>query len=178
MKLVFGLGNPEPEYSWTRHNIGKEVLNIASPIIANETSWNSHKIGGSNAIQTPDVILIKPGGYMNDVGNIVSQFVSYYDISSDDVSVVYDELDLEVEKYKFKQGGGSKIHNGILSIQEHLKSRDFWHLRVGVRDPEIKMSVQRSGRDPSKYVISKFDIPNKNQLVNLIENSLVVEITN
>ncbi len=115
---------------------------------------------------------------MNEVGNIVSQFVSYYDISSDDVSVVYDELDLEVEKYKFKQGGGSKIHNGILSIQEHLKSRDFWHLRVGVRDPEIKMSVQRSGRDPSKYVLSKFSIPHKNQLVNLIENSLVVEITN
>lgn len=179
MKLIFGLGNPEPEYTNTRHNIGKDILNYyvnkkySEPKWKNKTDWNS------DIIEIGDESLaIKPTTYMNDSGHAISKVSNYYKVDPLDILVIYDELDLVVGEYKLGHGKGSRIHNGIVSIKQNLNSENFWHLRVGVRDEKIEGSVQKTGRDPSKYVLSQFSISDKKKMSNLIENSLITEINN
>jgi len=222
MNLIFGLGNPDKKYSWTRHNIGKDVLKAFAKDVFNglELSVNKKlnaeiiegafsfigasdksyaKVEGaqtkgegdqmgmeSNAIREENsndldslhkVILARPLCYMNEVGSVAAKLVKYYDVDLKNLLIIYDELDLPVGEYKLSFDKGSHIHNGILSIQNHLKSNKFWHLRVGVRNEKIPQSVQKTGRDPSKYVLTKFSLTDKNKLEKLIQNSLITDLT-
>lgn len=66
MYLIVGLGNPEPEYSFTRHNMGVDVINKLSK----KYDINVEKIGfraiyGTGTIEDEKVILCKPQTYMN-----------------------------------------------------------------------------------------------------------------
>lgn len=179
MKLIFGLGNPEPEYTGSRHNIGKDVLNefvnnkLAEPKWKNKPEWHSQYIELAN-----EALAVKPTTYMNDSGRSISNISKYYKTEPKDILIIYDELDLVVGEYKLAHAKGSRIHNGIVSINENLASGDFWHLRVGVRDESIPGSVQKTGMDPAKYVLSKFNETDKKKISNLTKNSLIPEINN
>lgn len=173
MKLIIGLGNPEPEYSGTRHNVGKNVLN---EFVENETlgNWKENSKLGIDYIQIPQkAIIAKPHCYMNEVGETVSKVCAFYKIEPNDVVVIYDELDLTVGEYKFAYDKGSRIHNGIRSIKDVLDQKPFWHLRVGVRDGSIPMSVQKIGMDPAKYVLSKFNLSDRNNISTLNINIII-----
>ena len=175
MKLVIGLGNSEPEYSWTRHNTGKEVVNLLYEELA-EFPWKRNaKIGvlvSKGSLGTEKFLLAKPLGYMNEVGQKVKRLVDYYDVTFDNLLIVYDELDLAVGEYKLKFVKGSKSHNGILSIEKHIKSKSYWHLRIGIRGKNIAQSVQKTGRSPSKYVLAKFGHSDKEKILELYKESL------
>jgi peptidyl-tRNA hydrolase, PTH1 family len=175
MKLIVGLGNPEPDYSWTRHNIGKEVINIYNHSILNGISWEVHKLG-SLFIKIDNYFLLKPVGYMNEIGKHIMEFKDYFKINEEDVLAVYDELDLVVGNYKINLGKGSRIHNGLRSLAQFVLPENIWHLRVGVRDPQIEMSVQKTGRDPGAYLLEKFSVSEKKQIVELIDPSICTEI--
>ncbi len=170
MKLIIGLGNPEPEYTGTRHNVGKDILNEFIEI-QDFGNWKENSKLGIDFIQIPQSgILAKPHSYMNEVGNTVSKVCSFFKIDPVDVAVIYDELDLVVGEYKFAYDKGSRIHNGIRSIKDVLDQKPFWHLRVGVRDESIPMSVQKTGMDPAKYVLSKFNLSDRNNISTLNRN--------
>ena len=179
MKLIFGLGNPEPEYTNTRHNVGKEILNkyinekFPEPKWKNKPEWNAEYIELSN-----EALAIKPTTFMNKSGSTISKVAHYYKVDSSDILIIYDELDLVVGEYKIGHAKGSRIHNGIVSIKQNLSSENFWHLRIGVRDKHIEGSVQKTGRDPSKYVLSQFSTSDKKKISNLVESSLITEINN
>ncbi len=179
MKLIFGLGNPEPDYTNTRHNVGKDVLNkyisekFPEPNWKNKPEWFAQYIELSNG-----ALAIKPATYMNDSGSAISKVSHYYKVEAKNILVIYDELDLLVGQYKLIYAKGSKIHNGIISVQQNMDSENFWHLRIGVREELIPGSVQKSGRDPSKYVLSQFSITDRKKISNMTESSLITEINN
>ena len=175
MKIIFGLGNPEPEYSWTRHNVGKDVLNILVEMFG--SSWEHDSKFDCDILKSSDFILVKPHSFMNEIGSVVAGFANYYKCGLDDVLVCYDELDLVIGAFKLGKGKGSNIHNGLLSVEEQLGSKDFWHLRVGVRDEFIPMSVQKAGKDPSKYVLAKFNISHRNKISKLVKETIAKELT-
>ena len=78
MYLIVGLGNPEPDYSRTRHNMGFDTINIISKKFNIELTKNSFEaINGSGIINGEKVILIKPQTYMNDSGKSVKQYVDF-----------------------------------------------------------------------------------------------------
>ena len=54
------------------------------------------------------------------------------------VIVIQDELDLPPGELKVKAGGGLAGHNGLRSINQHLKSNDFLRIRIGVGKPQHK----------------------------------------
>ena len=151
MKVIIGLGNPEPEFSGTRHNVGKEVLNIYADKIGE--SWEFNKKVNAWIIKKSDYVLAKPSEYMNDVGHAVRKLIDYFDLNLGDILIIYDELDMIAGEYKISPSG-SKIHNGLLSIAQCLgdKSVDRGNLflKVGVREASIESSVQKKGRTPSK----------------------------
>lgn len=174
MKLLVALGNSEPEYSWTRHNAGKEILNLFAQKqtgLTESVQWQRYS-DDIEYIDASNYKLLKPKGYMNVLGEPIYSFVRFYKIQPANILIIYDELDMVVGTYKLTKGRGSNIHNGLKSVEQYLDSEQLWHLRVGVREPEIEMSVQKAGKDPSRYVLQKLPISHKKQVVKLYEDAI------
>ncbi len=142
--LVVGLGNPGPKYTRTRHNVGEEALKLLA-----ERRGVTLKGGRDNALvaecRFPSVdgdqrvVLAFPITYMNHSGQAVGALVRRFRIESpEQVIVVQDELDLPPGELKVKAGGGLAGHNGLRSIEQHLKSQDFLRVRIGVGKPPSK----------------------------------------
>lgn len=166
MKMIVGLGNPETEYSHTRHNVGKDVLNV---FVGDTLDWKEDKNLNVLMAKDPECIYVKPLSYMNDCGPFISKIFNFYKILPQDLLVIYDELDIFIGEYKLAFNKGSRIHNGILSLNMNLGFSNYWHLRIGVRDLSILSSVQKAGIDPAKYVLRKFLISDRKKIQNLIQ---------
>lgn len=137
IQIIVGLGNPEPEYSNTRHNMGFDVINkLANKhnINLNRTKFNA--IYGTGLIENQKVMLIKPQTFMNKSGESVAQFVSFYKEALSNVMVIYDDMDTDVGKIRVRSKGGAGSHNGMKSIVEQLQSENFPKIRVGIGKPK------------------------------------------
>lgn len=133
MYMIVGLGNPEPEYSNTRHNMGFDVINKLAnkdDISLNKTKYNA--IYGTGIIEDEKVILIKPQTFMNKSGESVSEFVRFYKEPIEKVIVVYDDMDTDIGKIRVRAKGGPGSHNGMKSMVSMLNSEDFPRIRVGI----------------------------------------------
>lgn len=151
MNLIVGLGNPEPEYSKTRHNMGFDVINkIAkkNDIELNRTKFNA--IYGTGIINKEKVILIKPQTFMNSSGDSVIEFVNFYKIPLENIIIIYDDMDTEKAKIRIRAKGGPGSHNGMKSIVSRLNSENFARIRVGVGRPTNDF-------DRINYVIGKIE---------------------
>lgn len=142
--LVVGLGNPGEKYARTRHNVGEEAVRLLA-----ERKGLTLKGGRDDAlvaearfgdpVDPHRVVLAFPITYMNESGRSVSSLVRRYRIESpEQLIVVHDELDLPPGELKVKVGGGLAGHNGLRSINQHLRSTDFLRVRIGVGKPDHK----------------------------------------
>jgi len=142
MKIFVGLGNPGPEYRDSRHNAGFIFLDTLAKKIDLSFKFNK-KFNADLASRRDDIFLLKPLTFMNLSGQAVRAFLDYAKIDlgdslngpldgPNDLIVVHDDLDLPLGTYKLQKGVGPKTHNGLQSLYQHLGSKDFWHLRLGV----------------------------------------------
>lgn len=131
MKIIVGLGNPGKEYEKTRHNIGFILIDKYLGDVKFKEKFNGlyYEINNSDKI-----IFLKPQTYMNNSGECVSKFVKYYNIKSEDVLVIQDDLDMEVGTFKFKINSSSGGHNGIKSIINYLGTDNFFRMKVGIKN--------------------------------------------
>ena len=139
MYLIIGLGNPEEEYSRTRHNMGFDTINqIAKKygIKVNKNKFNS--LYGSGEIEGEKVILLKPQTYMNLSGIAIREAMNFYKLSSKDIIVIYDDLDIEPGIIKIRKKGGPGTHNGMKSVVHEIGTEDFCRIRVGIGMPQYK----------------------------------------
>ena len=137
MYLIVGLGNPEEEYSKTRHNMGFNAINKIAKEYGIEV--NKKKFQGlyeSGIIEDQKVILIKPQTYMNSSGNSVKEIVDYFKIEKENIIVVYDDMDIEPGKIKIRKKGSAGGHNGMKSIIQMLGTDEFPRIRIGIGRPE------------------------------------------
>lgn len=150
MKLIIGLGNPGKQYEKTRHNIGFDIIDKLSK--RNNIPLNEAKlkgIYGKGMINSQKVILLKPLTYMNLSGECIKAIMDYYKIETEDIVVIYDDLDLPVGKIRLRQKGSAGGHNGIKSTIAHLGTQQFNRIRVGIDRPRNGMAI-------SDYVLGKF----------------------
>ncbi|HEY8315527.1 MAG TPA: aminoacyl-tRNA hydrolase [Gaiellaceae bacterium] len=150
--LVVGLGNPGREFARHRHNVGHLVVDELAR--RHGGSWKS-KFSGQIAeirLDGHKVALLKPETYMNDSGAAVGAAARFYKLEPSEVLVVHDEGDFDLGRLELKVGGGLSGHNGLRSIAQHLKTRDFLRLRVGVGRPE-----RGDPRPLADYVLSNFE---------------------
>jgi PTH1 family peptidyl-tRNA hydrolase len=143
MHLIVGLGNPGPEHRGHRHNIGF----MAADAIAERNRFPAfrRKFQGEfsdTTIGGERVLLLKPMTFMNRSGDAVAAAMRFYKLAPEDVTVIYDEIDLAPGKVKVKTGGGSGGHNGIRSIDAHIGNR-FRRVRLGIGHPGHKDLVNR-----------------------------------
>ena len=151
MYLIAGLGNPEPEYSRTRHNMGFDVINqIANKYEIELTRTKFNGIYGSGVIEGEKVILLKPQTFMNLSGQCIKPFVDFYKIPLENVLVIYDDMDVEIGEIKVRKKGGPGSHNGIKSVVHELTTEEFPRIRVGIGKPEDEY-------DAIDYVIGKLE---------------------
>lgn len=139
MYLIVGLGNPEEEYSKTRHNMGFNTINKLAEdydIKVNKNKFDA--LCGEGIIEKQKVMLVKPQTYMNLSGKSIIQIVNFYKIDMDNVIVIYDDIDVEKSEIKIRKKGGAGSHNGMKSVIEELKSEDFIRVRVGIGKPMYK----------------------------------------
>ncbi|MBC8317662.1 MAG: aminoacyl-tRNA hydrolase [Desulfobulbaceae bacterium] len=169
MFLIAGLGNPGSEYENTRHNVGFLFLDHLAELLKvsfTQSKWQA--LDARTTLSGEQVLLLKPQTYMNKSGFSVSGAASYYKVSSDNIIVVHDDIDLPFGKLKITVNRGPGGHNGIKSIISHLGSQDFIRIRVGIGRPETPIPVDR-------YVLSKLSTDEIDQLqgkYKLIDDSL------
>ena len=139
MYLIVGLGNPESDYSRTRHNMGFDVINKLAEkfdIKVNKSKFKA--LYGTGTINGEKVILVKPQTFMNLSGEAVQEFVNFYKINLDELIVIYDDIDTTPGKIRIRKTGGPGTHNGMKSVVSMLNSEEFMRVRVGIGMPEFK----------------------------------------
>lgn len=139
MYLVVGLGNPEGEYSNTRHNMGFDTINHLSEKLNINVSKEKFKgLYGEGLINNEKVILLKPQTYMNLSGESIIKYKEFFKIPSENIIVIYDDIDVDLGKIKIRKKGGPGSHNGMKSVVEELQTEDFPRIRVGIGKPMFK----------------------------------------
>lgn len=134
--LIAGLGNPGPEYAFTRHNIGFIAVDLWAQALGVQR-WSTEekalvakaKWGGQ------DVLFVKPQTFMNRSGDSVQPLLRYYKIPLEQLLVVHDELDFPFQTMKLQKNRGAGGHNGIKSISERLATQDYLRMKVGIGRP-------------------------------------------
>jgi len=149
MHLIVGLGNPGKKYESTRHNIGFMVIDE----LLDRYGWklDKTKFNGKYAMERFEdkVVLLQPQTYMNLSGESIRPLMDYYHIDVDDVLVMYDDLDLPTGKIRLRQKGGHGGHNGVRSTIDHLGTKEFKRIRLGIGRPVTAVPIV-------KYVLSTF----------------------
>lgn len=149
MYLIIGLGNPEEEYSNTRHNMGFDTINTLAKKHNIEVTKKKFKgLVGTGIIENEKVLLLKPQTYMNLSGDSLIEVMDYYNLDVQDLIVIYDDMDIEKGVIKIRKKGGPGSHNGMKSVIENLQTTDFTRIRVGIGRPEHEF-------DKINYVIGK-----------------------
>lgn len=140
--LVTGLGNPGQKYVHTRHNVGRDILvRIAEG--ADFSEWKTDRLAkaliadgfvskGETSDEGRRVIIALPETFMNRSGEAVRELVKKYGLSSQDVIVVYDDIDLPFGTVRISKDRGDGGHNGVKSVSEHLGTKDFVRIRIGI----------------------------------------------
>ncbi|MBD3279207.1 MAG: aminoacyl-tRNA hydrolase [Candidatus Pacebacteria bacterium] len=191
MKVIIGLGNPGSRYEQTRHNVGFMAINALAGVLAQpailtgqqalaanlaittgQDLFESSKKTLSQLYQQDDYLLVKPQTFMNNSGQAVRAVVDYYlqdhQLTNQqqlvELYVVHDDLDLKLGSFKLQFGKGPREHKGLLSIYQHLKTKDFWHLRFGVDNRQGERQV--SGAD---YVLQGFSAPEQTKVHQTIQ---------
>jgi len=142
MKCIVGLGNPGSQYERTRHNIGFEVVNLLSERLQSPFKQSKFKgLCAEATVSGEKVLLLKPMTYMNLSGESIKAVMDYYRLSSGDLLVVYDDLDLPMGKIRLRQKGSAGGHNGIKSTIRHLGTQEFNRIRIGIGRPDKNVYI-------------------------------------
>lgn len=143
---MVGLGNPGAEYAGTRHNMGAEAVAVLAARygVRLRSEKRLYSLMGEAKVDGQRLVLAVPTTYMNDSGVAVVPLVRRSGLPVDQLTtrmvVIHDELDLPSGRVKLKVGGGHAGNNGLKSIEQHLHTRDYLRIRVGIGKPPGRQS--------------------------------------
>jgi len=160
--VVAGLGNPGERYANTRHNTGAMV--IGELLERTNSKLKSHKSGcliAEVVIGEHKVSLARTTSYMNESGRPLGQLMRFYKIEPSHLIVVHDEIDIPFGDVRIKHDGGTAGHNGLKSIVNHLGTKEFIRVRLGVGRP-------RGREDAVGHVLDGFSTAERKELPFLI----------
>lgn len=164
MKLIVGLGNPGIKYQKSRHNLGFMVVDEYVKGLG--LSWRYSPDWVCFYAKNSSAVFIKPSTFMNKSGIAVSAVANFYNITSKDVIIAYDDVDLPFGKVRLAFNGLSAGHLGIESVIESLGSVDFGRLRVGIGRPELLENGKTM--QVADFVLEDFDQSQQKDLIVVI----------
>ena len=173
MKLVVGLGNPGRRYASNRHNVGFRIVERFARHRGIDLS--TRKFGGSfgrgritdREGENIDVGALLPETFMNRSGEVVALALRYLPIGdpSEDVIVVYDDVDLPFGRLRIRPSGSSAGHRGLEDVIRYLGSGAFPRLRFGVDRPADAMET-------AEYVLQDFSTQEERELDTHIDTAV------
>lgn len=142
MKLIVGLGNPGKKYDCTKHNMGFMTIDRLMDEYGQtqmkkdfEAEYCKFKVDGET------VFLVKPLTFMNESGRAVKFLMGYYQIRTDELMVIQDDLDMPIGKVRLRTKGSAGGHNGIKSIISAVGTKDFDRIKIGIQHPDKQTVV-------------------------------------
>lgn len=136
MRVIIGLGNPEIKYLKTYHNTGFRVLDNLSEKL---DIWTDRKqckaLIGEGRHNGDKIVVVKPLTYMNLSGEAVLGVMNWYKCSSEDLLIVYDDIDLDKGDIRIRPSGSAGTHNGMRDIVYRLDTINIPRVRVGIGRP-------------------------------------------
>jgi len=171
MKIIVGLGNIGKEYENTRHNVGfmyvdyyiketlKQDLNYKK---RDNYYYQEININGEKTI------VIKPTTYMNLSGEAIVKVKKWYKVEDADIIVVYDDIDLGIGNFRYRENGSAGTHNGMRNILSVLKTEDLKRMRIGIENRENKNIPLMD------YVLTKFT----KEEIDVLYNNVFKDVSN
>lgn len=172
MKIIVGLGNPGEKYQNTRHNIAWLYFDyLLGPV-----KWLENKKWSALIYEQGEYLYVKPLSFMNNSGLVVRKIIDYYkllpknfglitkkDFNLQEIlTVIHDDLDIPFGDHRSSFDSGSAGHRGVQSIIEHLKTKKFERLRIGIKNEQLRTVIP-----PEKFVLQNFPRPEKDRLANI-----------
>jgi peptidyl-tRNA hydrolase, PTH1 family len=150
--LIVGLGNPGAEYAKTRHNAGYLLVEkLAARWKADWTEERKFKARMAKAERNGKrVLLCQPQTFMNLSGETVGALVNFYQLPLTQLTVAVDDADLPLGEIRLRPDGSSGGHHGVESIEQHLATRGFARLRIGIGRKD-------GAREIRDHVLGRFD---------------------
>ena len=174
MHIIVGLGNPGKKYENTRHNLGFMALDAIAE--RDHLSWHEEKKFKSLIAEGINYILVKPQTFMNLSGESVAAITRYYKLVprslfgikkdadlSGLLTVIHDDLDIAFGTYKTSINSSSAGQRGVQSIIDHLKTKNFKRLRIGIG------SDNRKNIPTEKYVLQRFNPEEEKTVTTLLQ---------
>ena len=146
IRLIAGLGNPGPEYQFTRHNVGFLVVDRLAARLG--ATWENSSKWGAQVAKSEGVFLVKPMTYMNCSGEPLRVLSQFYKIAPAEVLLVVDDFALPLGRLRMRQGGGPGGHNGLESVIVELQDEEIPRLRIGIGQAPVEGSTD--------YVLGRF----------------------
>ncbi len=176
IKIVIGLGNPEPSYKNTYHNAGKLMADrllekLYGAGLAEAKNFRKKIFGKFESCKAGGLALVKPTNYMNENGKAAKAALKSFGAKPDSLLVAHDDSDIEIGKYKISFGSGSAGHKGVQSVIDNIASKDFWRLRIGVGNPE-KTGKVKAG----EFVLKKISAEDR-KLMDSAFDAAIAEIS-
>lgn len=173
MRLIVGLGNVGKEYENTRHNIGFMFVDYyIKEVLKKELDYkkrDNYYYLEIN-IKGEKIVVIKPTTYMNLSGEAIVKAKKWYKVENEDVIVVYDDIDLNLGNYRFREIGSAGTHNGMRNILSVLKTEELKRFRIGIENRENKNIPLMD------YVLTKFKKEELDELYNNVFKSISLEL--
>ena len=166
MKIFVGLGNPTPEYSKTKHNIGFMLADrLAAHINASDWREKFNALVAEAFFDEQKILIVKPQTFMNLSGESVAPIVNFYKIDIKNLVVAHDDMDLPLGTIRLRPKGSGGGHRGVESIIQHLGTQNFPRVRIGVGRPPENWTV-------NNHVLSPF-APEDNEKISAALDELV-----
>lgn len=177
MYLIVGLGNPEEEYSNTRHNMGFDTVNkLAKQYNIEINKAKFEGLYGTGIIEGKKVVLLKPQTYMNLSGESIKKVIDFYKIENEKLIIIYDDIDLKIGTVKVRKTGGPGTHNGMKSVFQNINNKEFSRIRIGIGMPEHKNDLINYviGKIPEeeKQILDKSTTAAKNAIIEILKNGV------
>lgn len=170
MRILIGLGNPGSEYEKTRHNAGFWTVDAVAAHLG-WGLWKEFKGGllAEGHLNGEKLLLFKPQEFMNRSGVSVKTILDYFQIPTDDVAVVMDDVYIAPGSARMRRNGGDGGHNGLRSILQHVDPDTFWRIKVGVGLYPQEQADRAHAPALDHYVLQPMPAHDHKQVVKLVD---------
>lgn len=121
LRLVIGIGNPGNRYAKTYHNVGEAFIEYLEKAPDEKKFW-----------------LAASDSHMNASGPAVLAVSKKRRAAPATILIAHDDADLPLGTLRLQFGRGAAGHRGVASVIESFGTKNFWRLRIGIRDPREK----------------------------------------
>lgn len=157
--LIFGLGNPGEKFIGTRHNLGRDILDLLREKWFFSEWQRKERLRAeisSGEVASRKIILAKSLTFMNESGKTVKSLaknclpaeasVQAGKLKIENLIVFHDDIDLPIGEIKISRGRSSAGHKGVKSIIRELGTKNFVRFRMGIKVKTLPPTTSARGR--------------------------------